>query len=205
MIVAFSASTVQSTTCVNCIFKKDERRGEHLKHGNQTNGVTCFQKGTFLLQRADQAKLFAPVLKSLDKRQGQLTGNIELILCPSAPLRLLQLTALKNWKRVFPFLYLWAKSVRAVGKKKRLISKQDDNHVPELRTGRQGEKKERQREEMKWKMNELQRKTGVGGGYFIFRWMKDSLSRLSLLSFYFPLLHHVFTTWERLRSLPFYF
>lgn len=107
MVVAFSASTVQPPL-VYIVYlrkkkKKNERRGEHLEHGNQTNGVTCSQKGTFLLQRADQAKRFAPVLKPLDKRQGQLTGNIELILCPSAPLRLLQLTALKNWKRVFPF------------------------------------------------------------------------------------------------------
>lgn len=109
MVVAFSASTVKPPL-VYIVYlrrkKKDERRGEHLAHGNQTNGVTCSQKGTFLLQRADQAKRFAPVLKPLDKRQGQLTGNIELILCLSAPLRLLQLTALKDWKRVFPFFVL---------------------------------------------------------------------------------------------------
>lgn len=109
MVVAFSASTVKPPL-VYIVYlrrkKKDERRGEHLEHGNQTNGVTCSQKGTFLLQRADQAKCFAPVLKPLDKRQGQLTGNIELILCLSAPLRLLQLTALKDWKRVFPFFVL---------------------------------------------------------------------------------------------------
>lgn len=120
MVVAFSASTVQPPL-VYIVYlrkkKKDERRGEHLEHGNQTNGVTCSQKGTFPLQRADQAKRFAPVLKPLDKRQGQLTGNIELILCLSAPLRLLQLTALKNWKRVFPFFVFVSRECESSRKK----------------------------------------------------------------------------------------
>lgn len=109
MVVAFSASTVQPPL-VYIVYLRRRKKGRTQgrtprARRNQTNGVACSQKGTFLLQRADQAKRFAPVLKPLDKRQGQLTGNIELILCLSAPLRLLQLTALKNWKRVFPFFF----------------------------------------------------------------------------------------------------
>lgn len=59
---------------------------------------------SFTLSGPSEAFL-APALEPVDERQGQLTGNIELILCPSVPLRLFQLTALKNGKSAFPFLY----------------------------------------------------------------------------------------------------
>lgn len=67
-----SASTVQSPL-VNCVF--NERRGEHLKHENQTNGVTCFLKGTSLFVEWTKRDLWT-------KSKVELTGNSKLICCP---------------------------------------------------------------------------------------------------------------------------
>lgn len=57
-------------TCVNCVFKNDERRGAHLQHGNQTNGVTCFLKGTFYLTLSGPSEAFGP------GAENQLTNDV---------------------------------------------------------------------------------------------------------------------------------
>lgn len=143
-------------TCVHFVFKEAQRRGE--KPSEWKSRHMAFSKGHISFCGPREA--FSPLMDG----KSTWLEILNWLSAPSFPLRLSQLTALKRLEACLCFLYLWAKSVREVlKKKKRLINLEARRQSCSRRRSSAWDREERRE-------SERQRKRKLNGKWSELEW-----------------------------------